>query len=273
VFGSAADDDISGHSDDGDALLEQLHCHLDQIEGALILGVRARSGEFFAAVDELQLLSLDVASALKETSIARAALATVDREIVGSALQVCLCIFQRTCSLFINVQVARLARRRERLGQLLEIALNVARIRQAPALVQQKLAGGNFLGALQLLRHTHAQLQSKQVEGISCLSSMAGELEGVRDAVHKMMGQEVLEVACGLFDGCMQRADARPFSASPAPASSETTATTGVAEYVPSADDRRLLLVIAGLLHRCVFALCRAIDDCNVCSQHASCQW
>jgi hypothetical protein len=150
-------------------------------------------------------------------------------------------------------QVARLARRRERLGLLLDIALHVARIRQAPALVQQKLGGGNFLGALQLLRHTHTQLQSKQVEGISCLSSMAGELEGVRDAVHKMMGQEFLVVACGLFDGCMQRADARPFHAPP-PSSAEAAVGGGLGEYVPSADDRRLLLVIAGMLHRCVYS-------------------
>ncbi len=148
--------------------------------------------------------------------------------------------------------MARLARRRERLGQLLDIAVHVARIRQAPALVQQKLAAGNFLGALQLLRHTHAQLQSKQVEGITCLSSMAGELEGVRDAVHKMMGQEFLVVACGLFDGCMQRADARPFNAPLPLPSAEAAAGAGLGEYVPSADDRRLLLVIAGMLHRCV---------------------
>ncbi len=144
-----------------------------------------------------------------------------------------------------------MARRRERLGLLLDVALQVARIRQAPALVQQKLGGGNFLGALQLLRHAHAQLQSKQVEGISCLSSMAGELEGVRDAVHKMMGQEFLVVACGLFDGCMQRADARPFHAPP-PSSAEAAVGGGLGEYVPSADDRRLLLVIAGMLHRYV---------------------
>ena len=149
-----------------------------------------------------------------------------------------------------------MARRRERLGQLLDIALHVARIRQAPALVQQKLSAGNFLGALQLLRHTHAQLQSKQVEGITCLSSMAGELEGVRDAVHKMMGQEFLVVACGLFDGCMQRADARPFDAPPPLPSIDAAAANGVGEYVPSADDKRLLLVIAGLLHRCACCGC-----------------
>jgi hypothetical protein len=90
VFGCEADEDSSaiGCDDDGDALMEQLHSHLDEVEAALMLGVRARSGEFFAAVDELQLLSLDVASALQDTSIARAALATVDREVVGSALQV-----------------------------------------------------------------------------------------------------------------------------------------------------------------------------------------
>lgn len=158
-------------------------------------------------------------------------------------------------------QVARLARRRERLGQLLDIALHVARIRQAPSQVQHKLSGGNFLGALQLLRSTHAQLQSKQVEGVACLSSMAGELEGVREAVHKMMGQEFLLVACGLFDGCVQRADARPFDAPPPPPSTDAAAGGGVCEYVPSAEDKRLLLVIAGLLHRCArICLCSAVD-------------
>lgn len=90
AFGSLADEDrdVTGCDDDGDTLMEQLHSHLDEVEAALMLGVRARSSEFFAAVDELQLLSLDVASALKDTSIARAALATVDKEVVGSALQV-----------------------------------------------------------------------------------------------------------------------------------------------------------------------------------------
>ncbi len=101
VFGCAADDDsaMTGYDDDGDALLEQLHSHLDEVEAALMLGVRARSGEFFAAVDELQLLSLDVASALKDTSIARAALAAVDREVVGSALQVSLRYYPKTTNL------------------------------------------------------------------------------------------------------------------------------------------------------------------------------
>ena len=90
AFGCLADEerDITGCDDDGDTLMEQLHSHLDEVEAALMIGVRARSSEFFAAVDELQLLSLDVASALKDTSIARAALATVDKEVVGSALQV-----------------------------------------------------------------------------------------------------------------------------------------------------------------------------------------
>jgi hypothetical protein len=95
VFGCEAGEDSAStgnddDDDDGDALMEQLHSHLDEVEAALMLGVRARSGEFFAAVDELQLLSMDVASALQDTSIARAALATVDREVVGSALQVVL---------------------------------------------------------------------------------------------------------------------------------------------------------------------------------------
>lgn len=88
VFGCAADEDF-GIDYDGDELLEQLHSHLDEVESALMLGVRSRSSEFFAAIDQLQLLSLDVASALQDTCIARSALATVDREVVGSALQVC----------------------------------------------------------------------------------------------------------------------------------------------------------------------------------------
>ena len=90
VFGCPADLDSAGggYDDDGDALLEQLHSHLDDVEAALMLGVRSRSSEFFAAVDELQLLSLDIASALQDTAVARTALATVDREVVGSALQV-----------------------------------------------------------------------------------------------------------------------------------------------------------------------------------------
>jgi hypothetical protein len=92
VFGCPADVDSAGGSygydDDGDALLEQLHSHLDEVEAALMLGVRSRSSEFFAAIDELQLLSLDIASALQDTAVARTALATVDREVVGSALQV-----------------------------------------------------------------------------------------------------------------------------------------------------------------------------------------
>jgi hypothetical protein len=87
VFGCTTDED-GGGDNDGDELLEQLHSHLDEVESALMLGVRSRSGEFFAAIDQLQLLSLDVASALRDTSVARSALATVDREIVGSALQV-----------------------------------------------------------------------------------------------------------------------------------------------------------------------------------------
>jgi hypothetical protein len=100
VFGSASDEDCAaaaaaaggggggGNDDDGDELLEQLHSHLDEVESSLMRGVRSRSGEFFAAIDQLQLLSLDVASALQDTSIARSALATVDKEVVGSALQV-----------------------------------------------------------------------------------------------------------------------------------------------------------------------------------------
>jgi hypothetical protein len=70
VFGCPADLDSAGggYDDDGDALLEQLHSHLDDVEAALMLGVRSRSSEFFAAVDELQLLSLDIASALQDTA-------------------------------------------------------------------------------------------------------------------------------------------------------------------------------------------------------------
>jgi hypothetical protein len=87
VFGCATEQD-PGHDSGGDELLDQLHLHLDEVEAALMRGVLSRSGEFFAAIDQLQLLSLDVASALQDTSIARSALATVDREVVGSALQV-----------------------------------------------------------------------------------------------------------------------------------------------------------------------------------------
>ena len=141
--------------------------------------------------------------------------------------------------------------------QLVDIAVQVARIKQAPQLVQQKLASGNFLGALQLLRHAHAQLQGQGVRGVACLSSMVGELEGVREAVHKMMGQEFLVVASGLFEGCMQRADAKPFNAPAPPALAKGGGEGGgggVGEFVPSGDDRRLLLVIAGLLHSDAFA-------------------
>ena len=59
IFGAAdaaADDDDNANDDgyDNECVLEHLHSHLDSVEAALMQGVRARSGEFFSAVDQLQ---------------------------------------------------------------------------------------------------------------------------------------------------------------------------------------------------------------------------